>query len=65
MIDFACTPFALKFTIQSFPINSTVSILDLNKGFSLVTKYSGLIPTMYLPSVNSALNLSYLIDLNL
>ena len=57
-IDFEFTPLALKFNIQSLPINSTVSISTLNKGFSLFTKYSGLIPTTYLSSVNSALNLS-------
>ena len=58
-IDFEFTPLALKFNIQSLPINSTLSISTLNKGFSfLVTKYSGLIPTTYLSSVKSALNLS-------
>ena len=57
-IDFEFTPLTLKFNIQSLPINSTESIVVVYKGFLLFIKYSGLIPTTYLSSVNSALNLS-------
>ena len=41
----------LKFNMQSFPINSAVSILTLNSGVSLNTKYSGLIPITYFSSL--------------
>ena len=46
VIDFALISLILKFTMQSFPINSTDSTLTLNNGLSLNSKYSGLIPTI-------------------
>ena len=37
----------MKFNIQSFPINSAVSIFPLNNGVSLKIKYSGLIEALF------------------
>ena len=53
VINFVLLLFTSKFTMQSFPINSIELTLTLNNGFSLISKYSGLIPTKYLFLFNS------------